>query len=186
MFSVIEAGKGKFIKAWNHGVPFEEKAVEQLKQTARLPFVAPYVAAMPDTHWGLGATVGSVVPTEGAVCPAAVGVDIGCGMIAVRLKLTREAIAGESFRGACGHRTRRALRANASRGRRRCGRVVFAGDSFAYSEAVEGRVRRAVQEIVRASSGGAISKRRAASGHAGDGQSLSGIDYGRRRICSGW
>jgi tRNA-splicing ligase RtcB len=90
MFSIIEAGKGKFIKAWNRGVPFEEKAVEQLKQTARLPFVAPYVAAMPDTHWGLGATVGSVVPTEGAVCPAAVGVDIGCGMIAVRLKLMRE------------------------------------------------------------------------------------------------
>jgi len=90
MFSIIEAGKGKFIKAWNRGVAFEEKAVEQLKQTARLPFAEPYVAAMPDTHWGVGATVGSVVPMRGAVCPAAVGVDIGCGMIAVRLKLTRE------------------------------------------------------------------------------------------------
>ena len=90
MFEVIDAGDGKFIKAWKRGVRFEEKAVEQLKQTARLPFVKPYVAAMPDTHWGMGATVGSVVPSVGAICPAAVGVDIGCGMIASRLNMQRE------------------------------------------------------------------------------------------------
>lgn len=85
MFEVIDAGDGRFIKAWKKGVFFEDKAVEQLKNTARLPFVRPYVAAMPDTHWGMGATVGSVVPTERAICPATVGVDIGCGMIAIEI-----------------------------------------------------------------------------------------------------
>ena len=77
LFDVIDAGKGHFIKAWKRGVPFEDKAVEQLKNSARLPFVYKYVAAMPDTHWGMGATVGSVLPTKGAIVPAAVGVDIG-------------------------------------------------------------------------------------------------------------
>jgi len=91
---VIDAGNGKFIKAWKRGVRFEEKAVDQLKQTARLPFVRPYVAAMPDTHWSMGATVGSVVPSVGAICPAAVGVDIGCGMIASRLNMQRESRQG--------------------------------------------------------------------------------------------
>lgn len=79
-FEVIDAGGGSYIKAWKRGVQFEEKAVEQLRQTARLPFVKPYVAAMPDVHWGIGATVGSVVPTRHAIIPAAVGVDIGCGV----------------------------------------------------------------------------------------------------------
>jgi tRNA-splicing ligase RtcB len=88
-FEVIDAGSGRFIKAWKRGVAFEDKAVEQLKQSARLPFIFKYVAAMPDTHWGMGATVGSVLPTIGAVVPAAVGVDIGCGMMATRLPLTR-------------------------------------------------------------------------------------------------
>ena len=83
-FDVIEAGNGKLIKAWKRGVPFEDKAVEQLKNTARLPFVYKYIAAMPDTHWAMGSTVGSVLPTRGAIVPAAVGVDIGCGMCAVQ------------------------------------------------------------------------------------------------------
>jgi tRNA-splicing ligase RtcB len=89
LFDVIDAGNGHFIKAWKRGVPFEDKAVEQLKNSARLPFVYKYVAAMPDTHWGMGATVGSVLPTKGAIVPAAVGVDIGCGMCAVRTNLRR-------------------------------------------------------------------------------------------------
>lgn len=83
-FSVIET-EGVIIKAWDHGVQFEEKAIQQLKNVAKMPFVAPYVAAMPDTHWGMGCTVGSVIPTVGAIIPAAVGVDIGCGMMAVRI-----------------------------------------------------------------------------------------------------
>jgi tRNA-splicing ligase RtcB (3'-phosphate/5'-hydroxy nucleic acid ligase) len=80
------------IKAWNDNVPFEEKAMEQLKNVARLPFVAPYVAAMPDTHLGYGATVGSVIPSVGAIMPAAVGVDIGCGMMAVRTLLEADRV----------------------------------------------------------------------------------------------
>jgi len=84
--SIIEVDGSKIIKAWNQGVPFEEKAIEQLKNTARMPFVKPYLAAMPDCHWGMGSTVGSVVPTVDAIMPACVGVDIGCGMIAVRVE----------------------------------------------------------------------------------------------------
>jgi tRNA-splicing ligase RtcB (3'-phosphate/5'-hydroxy nucleic acid ligase) len=76
------------IKAWVRGVPLDEGAVRQLENTARLPFVYKWIAAMPDVHWGLGATVGSVVATKGAIVPAAVGVDIGCGMAALRTTLT--------------------------------------------------------------------------------------------------
>jgi tRNA-splicing ligase RtcB (3'-phosphate/5'-hydroxy nucleic acid ligase) len=75
------------IKGWVHGVPLEEQAHRQLQNIAALPFVGPWVAVMPDVHLGKGATVGSVVPTRGAIIPAAVGVDIGCGMAAVRTTL---------------------------------------------------------------------------------------------------
>lgn len=61
----------------------ESKTIEQAERTARLPFLGGHVALMPDAHFGIGATVGSVIPTHGAIIPAAVGVDIGCGMIAV-------------------------------------------------------------------------------------------------------
>jgi tRNA-splicing ligase RtcB (3'-phosphate/5'-hydroxy nucleic acid ligase) len=66
----------------------EPEAQRQLENIARLPIVHGHVAAMPDVHLGIGATVGSVIPTKGAIIPAAVGVDIGCGMVAVRLSLT--------------------------------------------------------------------------------------------------
>ena len=75
------------IKAWTRGVPVDPKAIEQLKATASLPFIFRHVAAMPDVHWGIGATVGSVIATDAAVIPAAVGVDIGCGMMASPLSL---------------------------------------------------------------------------------------------------
>ena len=65
-------------------------AREQALRTAAMPFIFPHVALMPDAHLGKGATVGSVIPTLGAIIPAAVGVDIGCGMIAVRTQFTRE------------------------------------------------------------------------------------------------
>ncbi|NUP96080.1 MAG: RtcB family protein, partial [Planctomycetaceae bacterium] len=84
---VIEVEGGVPIKAWVRGVAFEESARRQLHNVARLPFVHGWVAAMPDVHFGIGATVGSVIPTVGAVVPAAVGVDIGCGMMAVRTSL---------------------------------------------------------------------------------------------------
>jgi tRNA-splicing ligase RtcB len=76
------------IKAWVKGVPVEDTAAQQLRNVARLPFVYKHVAAMPDVHWGMGATVGSVIATKGAIIPAAVGVDIGCGMAAAMTSLT--------------------------------------------------------------------------------------------------
>jgi tRNA-splicing ligase RtcB (3'-phosphate/5'-hydroxy nucleic acid ligase) len=75
------------IKAWTKGVPVEDAAQKQLLNVARMPFIYKWVAAMPDVHWGIGATVGSVIPTRGAIIPAAVGVDIGCGMMAVKTSL---------------------------------------------------------------------------------------------------
>ncbi|MEZ4444834.1 MAG: RtcB family protein [Polyangiaceae bacterium] len=79
---------GKPIKAWVRGVPVEDGAKRQLERLAEMPFVYRHVAAMPDVHVGKGATVGSVIATKGAIIPAAVGVDIGCGMCAVRTTLT--------------------------------------------------------------------------------------------------
>ncbi len=66
----------------------DDKTREQAITTAKLPFIYPHIALMPDAHLGKGATVGSVIPSLGAVIPAAVGVDIGCGMIAVRTQFT--------------------------------------------------------------------------------------------------
>src|SRR5690349_6160171 len=78
---------GKPIKAWTQGVQFEAEAEAQLRRVASLPFIHKWVAVMPDVHAGIGATVGSVVASKGAIIPAAVGVDIGCGMIAARTTL---------------------------------------------------------------------------------------------------
>jgi tRNA-splicing ligase RtcB len=78
---------GRHVKMWTRGVPVEEEAKAQLANTARMPFVFKHLAVMPDVHLGLGATVGSVVATKGAIIPAAVGVDIGCGMIAQQTSL---------------------------------------------------------------------------------------------------
>jgi len=85
-------GIEKPIKAWKAGVPFDSKVVLQLLNAASMPFVQPWIAAMPDSHWGMGAPVGAVIPTEGALIPAAVGVDIGCGMMAVKTPLKRETL----------------------------------------------------------------------------------------------
>jgi tRNA-splicing ligase RtcB len=88
-FELLHAGDGATpIKGWVRGVPLEQEAHQQLRNIAAIPFVGPWVAVMPDVHLGKGATVGSVIPTRGAIIPAAVGVDIGCGMAAVRTTLT--------------------------------------------------------------------------------------------------
>jgi tRNA-splicing ligase RtcB len=87
---VIEGNKGGLIKAWIDGVSVEAQARAQLDNIASMPFVHRHVAIMPDVHWGMGATVGSVIPTKGAIIPAAVGVDIGCGMMAHRTSLSAE------------------------------------------------------------------------------------------------
>ena len=87
-FELLHAeGSATPIKGWVRGVPLEEQAHAQLRNIASIPFVGPWVAVMPDVHLGKGATVGSVIPTRGAIIPAAVGVDIGCGMAAVRTTL---------------------------------------------------------------------------------------------------
>ncbi|MDH5228888.1 MAG: RtcB family protein [Gammaproteobacteria bacterium] len=86
-YNVIGDEQAVHIKAWTDGVLFDANAQQQLQNIARLPFVHGWVAAMPDVHVGKGATVGSVIPTVGAIIPAAVGVDIGCGMMAVKTSL---------------------------------------------------------------------------------------------------
>lgn len=85
----MQVFEGKYvpIKAWIDGVEFEDSAREQVQNLTRLPFMFKHVAVMPDVHMGRGATVGSVIATTGAIVPAAVGVDIGCGMIAQRTSL---------------------------------------------------------------------------------------------------
>lgn len=87
-YELLEVEGGKPIKMWTRGVPVEESARRQLMNAARMPFIHEHLAVMPDVHLGKGATIGSVIPTQGAIIPAAVGVDIGCGMMAVRTSLT--------------------------------------------------------------------------------------------------
>ncbi len=86
-YNVIAPERGVPIKAWTRGVAIEEAAEKQLRNVASLPFIHKWVAAMPDVHWGVGATIGSVIPTKGAIIPAACGVDIGCGVMAVQTTL---------------------------------------------------------------------------------------------------
>src|SRR5437868_5323023 len=87
MYELSQPEGGVPIKMWTRGVPVEDGARAQLARAAKMPFIFRHVAAMPDVHVGIGATVGSVIPTKGAVIPAAVGVDIGCGMMAARTSL---------------------------------------------------------------------------------------------------
>lgn len=86
-YETIRVDGGAEIKMWTHGVPVEEEAKAQLRKTAKLPFIFRHLAVMPDVHVGKGSTVGSVIPTLKAIIPAAVGVDIGCGMIAAKTTL---------------------------------------------------------------------------------------------------
>ncbi len=83
------------VKVWTDRI--EPEAIQQLKNIASLPVVFPHVAAMPDVHLGKGATVGAVVPTRQAICPAAVGVDIGCGMSARKTSISAEALGPEDL-----------------------------------------------------------------------------------------
>ncbi len=83
----LTAPGAAMIKMWTEGVPVDPKAQQQLLNTARMPFIYRHLAVMPDVHVGKGSTIGSVIPTKGAIIPAAVGVDIGCGMMAVRTSL---------------------------------------------------------------------------------------------------
>jgi len=86
-YEVMNIEQGRPIKMWTEGVPVEDAARKQLANTAKLPFIYKWLAVMPDVHLGKGSTIGSVIPTKGAIIPAAVGVDIGCGMMAAKTTL---------------------------------------------------------------------------------------------------
>jgi tRNA-splicing ligase RtcB len=87
-YELLDTGAGRPVKMWTKGVPVEDAAKRQLANTAQLPFIYKHIAVMPDVHLGKGSTIGSVIPTMGAVIPAAVGVDIGCGMMAAKTTLS--------------------------------------------------------------------------------------------------
>jgi tRNA-splicing ligase RtcB len=125
------------VRSWTVGVPFEAEAREQVRRVARLPFIHRWVAVMPDVHAGKGATVGSVIPTSGAVIPAAVGVDIGCGMMAVHTTLCASDL-GEDRRP-----LREAIERAVPHGRTNDGRK---GDRGAWADA-PARVREAWAEL---------------------------------------
>ncbi|ARV19993.1 RNA-splicing ligase RtcB [Curvibacter sp. AEP1-3] len=86
-YQQLTVENGVPVKMWTNGVPIEAEAQKQLVNAAKLPIVFSHVAVMPDVHYGIGATIGSVIPTIKAIIPAAVGVDIGCGMIACKTTL---------------------------------------------------------------------------------------------------
>jgi tRNA-splicing ligase RtcB len=118
-YEVIET-EGVPIKAWTHGVGIEDAARRQLQNVAKLPVVFHHVAVMPDVHYGIGATVGSVVPTERAIIPAAVGVDIGCGMMALETDLPASQLPDNlhALRTAIEHAVPHGRTANGGRGDR--------------------------------------------------------------------
>jgi tRNA-splicing ligase RtcB len=87
-YETLQVDSGRPVKMWTQGVPVEEDAKRQLANTAKMPFIYKHIAVMPDVHVGKGSTIGSVIPTLGAIIPAAVGVDIGCGMMAAKTTLT--------------------------------------------------------------------------------------------------
>jgi tRNA-splicing ligase RtcB len=88
---IRQVGHRKLLNFASH---IDDNTIEQAKETAAMPFVHPHVALMPDAHSGRGSAVGTVIPTQAAVIPAAVGVDIGCGMIAAQTIFTEDDIAG--------------------------------------------------------------------------------------------
>ena len=87
-YDVMQYEGGRPVKMWTKGVPVDDGAKQQLANTSRMPFIYKHIAVMPDVHLGKGSTIGSVIPTLGAVIPAAVGVDIGCGMMAAKTTLS--------------------------------------------------------------------------------------------------
>lgn len=128
-YEVFSDPRSKPVKAWVQGVPISDRARRQLLDVAGLPFIHKWVAAMPDVHPGKGATIGSVIATKRAIIPAAVGVDIGCGMMAVRTTLS----AGDLPDGLGGIRSD--IEAAVPHGRSNRGRL---GDRGAWGELPEG------------------------------------------------
>lgn len=89
------------IKSWTNGVAFEDSAKQQVANIASLPFIFKHIAIMPDVHMGNGAAVGSVIPTKDVIIPSAVGVDLGCGMCAVKTSLKASQLPDNLFALRC-------------------------------------------------------------------------------------
>ena len=134
-FEVMMPGQGVPVKMWTKGVPVEESAKAQLAKTASMPFIFKHLAVMPDVHHGLGSTIGSVIPTRSAIIPAAVGVDIGCGMMAVRTSMTSHDLP-ETLSG-----VRSAIEAAVPHGRTGGMRGRHGRDKGAWGEAPEASLR---------------------------------------------
>jgi tRNA-splicing ligase RtcB len=134
-YELIET-EGVPIKAWIRGVAIEDTARTQLANVAKLPIVFRHVAVMPDVHFGIGATVGSVVPTERAIIPAAVGVDIGCGMMAVETTLIASQLPDSlrALRTAIEAAVPHGRTANGGKGDKGAWRKVPTGPSAAWKE----------------------------------------------------
>ena len=134
-YDLIET-EGVPIKAWTRGVAVEDAARKQLVNVAKLPIVFRHVAVMPDVHFGIGATVGSVVPTERAIIPAAVGVDIGCGMMAVETTLAASQLPDSlrALRTAIEEAVPHGRTANGGKGDKGAWRKVPAGPAAAWKE----------------------------------------------------
>ena len=156
-YEVIET-PGKPIKAWIRGVSMEDEAKAQLARVAQMPFVHGWVAAMPDVHTGIGATVGSVVATKGAIIPAAVGVDIGCGMIAAPLSLRAEDLPSDlrPLREAIERAVPHGRTANGGRGDRGAWHDVPPAARAAW-EALEPRYKRIIERRPKVASGPEVS-----------------------------
>lgn len=122
---IVDMGSRHPVKAWVDGVHMDQNTWEQARKIASLPFIHKHVALMPDAHMGKGSTVGSVIATNRAIIPAAVGVDIGCGMMAVRTNLTAADLPDNL------HGVRTAIEAAVPHGRTNNGRP---GDRGAWSD----------------------------------------------------
>lgn len=119
------------LKIWDDGVPMEEAALAQMEKICQLPFIYEHAALMPDGHLGIGGAVGAVVPTVGAIVPAVVGVDLGCGMAAVRTSLKASDLP-EDLR-----HVRAAIEADVPHGRTDGGRAGDKGSHLAVTPDVE-------------------------------------------------
>ena len=178
----LTSEQGVPIRAWIKGVTLEAQAEQQLRNAATLPFIFRWIAAMPDVHMGIGATVGSVIPTRGAIIPAAVGVDIGCGMAAVRTSLTASDLPDEL------KPLRSAIEAAVPHGRTDNGGRKDVGawhDVRAAQPRALGSARGGYERIVRRHPGSPATPSQCTSGHAGHRQPLHRSVPATRAIASG-
>ena len=97
MLDELKARNNVPVKLWIPAEEVESSALDQLKNVSDIPQVFKHVAAMPDVHQGVGATIGTVVAMDGAICPSITGVDIGCGMDAVRTTIKKEQLTKEKL-----------------------------------------------------------------------------------------